>query len=369
MKKLWIALVAFAVLAAVAIAAGAFAARAARDVIERQRHDILGLAIDIKGYGVNWQDASLALEGIRIYPKGHEDDAHVLASAEKLYVEISPWDAFRKVLHAKEVLLVKPSIALVKTAPGRYNWDALKLAEGDEDQGEDTEIAEKAWRVVVDSVTIEDGDVAYRDTVKGHRIELKGLELEISDLADEDDPEKLPTDFAMSAKIGDTGGAVKVDGKLNAFAKGINFALKAHMSSTPITYFHSFYAGSAPFPIVGGSISMSSDARSKLSQLTSGHHATIVGLKAGGGLKGDLINRYILSKGGPIGVDATVNGDLEKGDLHIGTAISEHISEALLADAMKMSPLNLPTEALKAVPGIKKPGTSVGDKVKGLFRR
>ncbi|MFA4874480.1 MAG: hypothetical protein WC690_03980, partial [bacterium] len=178
MKRLFIALAVIIILCAAAVAGMRHAARAARDAIERQRHDILGLAIDVGSYDIDWRGAALALRGIKIYPAGHEDEGSLLASADELRVLLAPRDMLKKTLHAREVVLVRPKLAVIHNKDGSYNWSCLNL--GGEKPKEPVDVQAKKkeqWRVIVDAVRMEGGEAQYRGLVKGHRLDLTNLEL------------------------------------------------------------------------------------------------------------------------------------------------------------------------------------------------
>ena len=382
MKRLLIALAVVVVLVAALLIGARYAAKLAREAIEEQRHDLMGLAIDIGGYALDWKGASLKLSDIKIYPAGKEERGSLLAQAEELSISLAPRDVWRHVLHAKEVVLVRPKIKVVQQKAGTLNWTSgglgsrggsfqmgkegdakgtagargkadAKVAAATEPKGETAKTVKggEAWKVVVDAVRIVEGQADYENLLKGQHLALRDLNVELTDIESEADPEKLPTKLHLAARIDDTGGRLTVDGNLNLFAEGINFALKASISGTPITYFHAFYAGATPYPIQSGSIAVGSTARSTRSQLRSSHHASISGLRVGGGIKGELINQFVLSRAGPIEVDAQVNGDLSDGKLSVSAALSKNLFDSVLAQAQQFSTLNLGTKALGDIKG------------------
>ncbi|MBN1282874.1 MAG: DUF748 domain-containing protein [Proteobacteria bacterium] len=355
----------FIAIAVLALLAGviSFAARGALNAIERQRHDILGLAIEIQDYGINVAAASLALKGIKIYPAGKEDEASLLASAERLNVSLAPWDLLRKAIHARKIVLVNPSIKVVRSSAAGYNWDALDLGEEDSKAEAEDKDKESEWEVRVDSVKVRGGDVSYVDKVDGHRLRLSSLDMTISNISKQGDDDDLPTQLAINAKIDENKGSLNVKGRLNLFGEGVNFKLRSIIGNSPITYYRSFYAGSAPFPIVGGSISITSQATSKKSELVANNHATIYNLKAGGGVKGDLINAFVLKRRAPIEADVTVRGNIEEGSFSVGSRISAGIGEGILAQARSIPDLLSPAEKIKSRT------KAIGDGMKGLFRR
>ena len=165
MKRITIALIVLVAVITIGAVAMSFAARGALKAIERQRHDIVGLAVDVSDYSINWLTATITLEGIKIYPAGKEEERFLLAKADKLQVALTPRDLLKKTIHARKITLVKPTINLVETSYNKFNWDALDLGDGDtaEDKGDD-------WKVWIDSVKIKDGEINYRNRRSGHRV-------------------------------------------------------------------------------------------------------------------------------------------------------------------------------------------------------
>lgn len=372
MKKKYILMIVFAVLIAAFVIASAVAVRTATRMIEEKKQNILGLALEIKSYQVDWLRGRIVLEGVAIYPTGKVDEKNKLASTEKLIVEISPRDIWKKKeLHAKEVIFERPDVSYVRYTRKSKNWDALDLSQLGGEKKEETKKEDDGFKVRIDSVSIKDGHAMYVNQADGGRLELNDLNVEIDDIVPEPDPKKLPTSMKMSAQIGNTSGHFTMKGNANFLAKGINFKTTANLSPMPVTYFAPFYAGSVPFPITTGSISVGSTANADESMLTSNHHITISGLRVGGGLKADLINQFILSQSDRISVDAAVNGDLETGDISMSHTASKVIVDQLMAGAMKQVPINKAGEMIiqqgeKKIPTAV-PGKQIGDKMKGLF--
>ncbi len=365
-KRLPIAIFSTVALVAIIVGTIALASRGAIDAIERQRHDIIGLAIDVGDYGVNLFSASLVLKDIKIYPAGKEDDEHILAKADVLRVALSPRDLLVKTIHARKIVLVNPKINVIKKTKTDFNWDALDLGTDEEKAKTNTEADENKadeWEVRIDSVKIRDGEIAYVDKSEGHKLRLTKLDMQVSDIRPNDNPDELPTQLNIDAKIDDNKGMLNVRGRLNLFAEGVNFKLRSIIGNSPITYYRSFYAGSTPFPIVGGTISITSQATSKKSELLANNHATIYNLRAGGGIKGDLINAFVLKKRAPVEADVTVKGNIEKGDFNVGSKISAGIGDGILAQAKAIPDLLSPAETIMSKT------KSIGEGVKGLFKR
>lgn len=351
MKKLTIAIAAVIIFILFATGVVAIAARGALKAIEEQSKDIIGLSIDVESYSISWMTGSFSLEGIKIYPAGKERKRDLLASAEELRIRVMPRALLRKTLHAKSITLVKPTINLTEYRNNKYNWNVVDLKMDEE----------LDWNVWVEDVKIEDGILNYRSRPGGHRMRLTDVDMKINNIKSESDSSKLPTKLYIKSKIDEKKGTLKVKGKLNAFAKGVNFNIRSWIDNAPITYFRSFYAGKTPYSITAGQINMSTTAVSKKSQLVAHSKAKIYNLRVGGGVKGKLVNAFLKGKRGPVVVNTTVKGNLEKGNFSTATAISEGINVGILSQAKEANPLKGTGEKLKE--GTK----SIGRGIKGLF--
>lgn len=369
MKK-WI-LTAIVIFFAAFIIAGVFAVKTASKMIDEKRKNILGLAVEVGSLKVDWVLTRIIFKDVSIYPAGKVKKGNELASAEKLIFDISPMDILKKKeLHATEITFERPDVSYIRYTRRSKNWDALDLSQMGEEEKEGVEKKKKdeGYRVRIDKLTIVDGHAKYVDHADGGRMELNDLDVEVMDIVSEPDPEKLPTKLKISAQMGNTSGRIKIKGKANILSKGINFNVKSNLSSMPITYFRSFYAGKTPLGIKSGNMSSSGTSIAKKSMLNSNNHIDIAGLRVTDGVKGDLVNKFILSKNDDLSFNVHVEGDLEKGNVSISHTATTVITNQLIAQAMKESAVGQVGETLKdAGKGIGEGGKKIGDKVKGLF--
>jgi hypothetical protein len=108
---------------------------------------------------------------------------------------------------------------------------------------------------------------------------------------------------------------------------------------------------------------MSTRVTTKKSKLVAHNHAVIHNLRVGGGVKGKLVNAFLKGKRGPVIVNTTVRGDLDKGDFSAASAISKGIGTGILSQAKDANPLKGTGTKIKE--GTK----SMGRKIKGIFGR
>lgn len=355
MKKIIIIAFGLAILvfgAAVALL-GAFA----DDFVEKYRHDIAGLAIQLEDIDIDWLSYGVTLKHVKIYPARKERKKYLLASAEEIRVSLAPHDFLRKTIHIRKLTLVKPKVNYVRTSMRHTNWEALNMSWLK--KGEKGSMG--GWKLRVDKLAIEEGRFMFTDRVTGGRFDLREMEASVSNIVEESNPKKLPSKVKVDGKLSKYDAPVRVRGRMNVLAKGLNFNFKSSIKNAPITYFSPFYAGQVPFRIVAGRIDVKSKMNVFKSYLKSTHNAAIRGLKVGG-VHGKLINPLFL-KNKTVYATAVVNGDLEKGSLRVSSQVSRIIGNSILADAKKLSPVN------KVGRGIKDAGRKTGQGVKRLFKR
>jgi hypothetical protein len=353
-KKALITIVAVLVLAIGG--AVALLATYADDFVEKYRHDIAGLAIEMEKMDIRWLTYGLTLKGVNIYPAGKEKKRYLLGSAEEIRIQILPYDLLRRMIHINKLVLVRPKVNYVRTSMKHTNWETLNMSWL---KGKEKRLGGFSLRV--DKVVIEDGKFRWRDRVTGGRLEFRHMDASISNIVEEPNPRKLPSKVKIDAKLAKYDAPVRVRGKANLLSEGLNFNLKSSIDDAPITYFAPFYAGQTPFKIKSGKIGINSKMNVLKNYLRSTHHAAISNLKVGG-LHGKLINPLFLKRK-TVYATAVVNGDLSKGNLRVSSRVSNIIGNSILADAKKISPVH------KAGRGIKRAGEKTGDAVKRLFRR
>lgn len=357
MKK--IILAASIVLLVIVISSFAFFASVAKKYANQYRHDFLGLNVDIKEMDFNWFSYALELKGVKIYPKGSDDEKSLLASADKLNTEISLIPLLWNTIYIKKIELINPSVKYISWGNGR-NWDALDLKRLKNDEKESGP-KKTGWALRIDKFKIKNGNISWVDNVNGGRFELTKMNVEISDLSSSSKAKSLPTKLKLRAKLAETNAPIKMDGRMNLFSEGLNMELKGSMNGAPLTYFAPFYRNNISFRINSGQISINSHATIKNSYLTSSHSGVIVNLDAGG-VKGKIINTLVKSLGGKVNLHASVNGDLTGGRLKVSAALSKSFGEALLAKAKDVSPVEAVGEKVKNV------GTSIKEGVGKLFK-
>jgi uncharacterized protein involved in outer membrane biogenesis len=281
--------------------------------IEKYRHDIAGLAIQVKEVEVAWLTYGITLKGVTIYPAGKERKRYRLGSAEEVRVSLVPYDLLRRMIHIRSLTLIKPKVTFIRTSMRHTNWEALNMSWLKEGDGK-KEGEMGGWKLRVDNIEIEAGRFMFRDRVTGGRFDLREMKASVTNIVDEPNPKRLPSRVRVDGKLAKYDAPVTMQGRMNILAEGLNFNFTSHIRNAPITYFAPFYAGQVPFRIKSGRI-------------------------------------------------AVVNGDLESGKLRVSSQVSKIIGNSILSDARKASPIR------KVGEGIQRAGEKTGNAVRRLFRR
>ncbi|PIR20907.1 MAG: hypothetical protein COV45_03320 [Deltaproteobacteria bacterium CG11_big_fil_rev_8_21_14_0_20_47_16] len=328
----------------------------ASGVIEAERHNVAGVALQIGSYHFSALRASIKLNHVKIFPAGKETDDQLLASADEMYVKLSLFSLLHKELYINEVLLVDPKITYIAEGNDTSNWTGVKPIHA---------------KVQVDDVKIKNGDVVYEDRRQGMHMELQDVNVTVEDIRPARHDGQLPTSIDFSAAIANTSSKIHVTGDASLFGEGISFDVKGKMTSAPVGIFAPYYAGQVPFPVVGGSVSVAIKGTATNGQFKSTNHVVLTGLRLGGGLEGALVNKFILAHSGPIVFNVTVSGDLNTGNFSIATGLSKNIAAELVARAAGNAPVTIIKDVGHVGKDVTKPiekgGKSIERGLKRLF--
>jgi hypothetical protein len=310
------------------------AARIAGDLIESRRHNIAGLALQVGDYSFSILRASLTLKQVKIFPVGQETDDALLASAGEVYVRLSLFALFRERLHVTQVTLIDPKITYIVESDDHSNWIGVKPIHAN---------------IVVDDIEIKNADVMYEDKRHGMHLELQNATVTVNNIRPAHREGQLPTSIEFSAGIAHTTAKLNVKGDASLFGDGVSFDVKGSLRNAPVGLFAAYYRGMVPFPVIGGVISMTIHAQAMDNKLTSSNHVTLSGLRVGGGLEGEIANKFILSQAGPISFNVNASGDLSTGDFSVATTISKNIAGELVSRAMGNGPHSIAKDVDKNV--------------------
>ncbi len=136
--------------------------------IETIVSEATGLEVRINGkVGLSFFPLGVSAKNIHVASGGSD-----ILSLESLKVGVKLMPLLKRRLEVTSCELIKPIVAIVKTAEGKYNFENLerKLAEG------------PGARFSVKDLTLSEGELSYLDKEMGERAELKGINLAVKNL-------------------------------------------------------------------------------------------------------------------------------------------------------------------------------------------
>jgi len=176
--------------AALMIATAIIFALSARSYVDTCRQDFMGLTIDVESTNINWLYHGVTLKNVKIYPAGKKGQKHLLASADEMYAKISPMSLLWGTIRISKIELIKAKVNYISYRKGN-NWRVLDFSSLDKEDG-------SFWKIHIDKVELEDGEVLWRDRVSGGKFELKDVDAQIKKLVNEPNPDKLPSKLKVN---------------------------------------------------------------------------------------------------------------------------------------------------------------------------
>lgn len=336
---------------------------AAVSYIKKISEDFYGFQIKWDRFDFSILNASAKLHGFELIPKAMPgfQKGETMIKADKITVDLR-WLPliFQKTLSLSEIELESPQIKVIRYRNGTNSLKSflpiIKVGEKKKKKNQDVR-----YHLVLDEVYVKDGEIDFKDKKMGSRIELKNVDLLMTKLNSIAGRKGKPSDVNMSAKLGETGGKIKLKGTFNLFEEGIHFDLKQKSKGLPITYFRPYYQRDVPVLVTGGTMSVSSTLKSRKSYLTSNHFVQISNLQVEGkrgmgvimGLPAKIFVAFVSGHRGTLDMTVQVNGNLEKGNFSISRQFSRSLFQSMIARAREEKGIGIEEKLKKAGEGLK----------------
>ena len=140
--------------------------------IEKHSKELCNRVVTMDKLCVNLFNGSVTIKGFKAL---EENDKDVMLTFDKLYVNMSVWRLLDKTVKLTEITLVKPDVTVLQNG-NRFNFsDIIDFYKTDEPK--DTTPSE--WEVDLRNITLEGGNVLYRDLAVNSRFKLNELALAI----------------------------------------------------------------------------------------------------------------------------------------------------------------------------------------------
>lgn len=141
--------------------------------IEKHSKELCNRVVTMDKLCINLFNGSVTIKGFKAL---EENDKDVMLTFDKLYVNMSVWRLLDKTVKLTEITLVKPDVTVLQNG-NRFNFsdiiDFYKPKEPKEDKGP------SEWDVDLRNITLDGGNVLYRDLAVGSRFKLNELALAI----------------------------------------------------------------------------------------------------------------------------------------------------------------------------------------------
>lgn len=145
----------------------------AHHYIEKHSKELCNRVVTMDRLYVNLFNGSVTIKGFKAL---EENDQDVFLTFDKLYVNMSVWRLLDKTVKLTEITLVNPDVTVLQNG-NRFNFsDIIDFYKSDEPE-EDKEPSN--WTVDLRNITLERGNVLYRDLAVNSRFKLNELALAI----------------------------------------------------------------------------------------------------------------------------------------------------------------------------------------------
>ena len=140
--------------------------------IEKHSKELCNRVVTMDRLCVNLFNGSVTIKGFKAL---EENDKDVMLTFDKLYVNMSVWRLLDKTVKLTEITLINPDVAVLQNG-NRFNFsDIIDFYKTDEPK----DTTPSGWEVDLRNITLEGGNVLYRDLAVGSRFKLNELALAI----------------------------------------------------------------------------------------------------------------------------------------------------------------------------------------------
>ena len=140
--------------------------------IEKHSKELCNRVVSMDKLCVNLFNGSVTIKGFKAL---EENDKDVMLTFDKLYVNMSVWRLLDKTVKLTEITLINPDVAVLQNG-NRFNFsDIIDFYKTDEPK----DTTPSQWEVDLRNITLEGGNVLYRDLAVGSRFKLNELALAI----------------------------------------------------------------------------------------------------------------------------------------------------------------------------------------------
>jgi uncharacterized protein involved in outer membrane biogenesis len=172
-KPVKVVLIIAGVLVGLFLLVAALVSPIAHHYLEKHSKELCNRVVTMDKLCVNLFNGSVTIQGFKALEENDQDE---FLTFDKLYVNMSVWRLLDKTVKLTEITLVNPDVSVLQNG-NRFNFsdiiDFYKPKEPKEDKGP------SEWDVDLRNITLDGGNVLYRDLAVGSRFKLNELALAI----------------------------------------------------------------------------------------------------------------------------------------------------------------------------------------------
>ena len=171
-KPVKVVLIIAGVLVGLFLLVAALVSPIAHHYLEKHSKELCNRVVTMDKLCINLFNGSVTIQGFKAL---EENDKDVMLTFDKLYVNMSVWRLLDKTVKLTEITLIKPDVTVLQNG-NRFNFsDIIDFYKTDEPK----DTTPSNWTVDLRNITLEGGNVLYRDMAVGSRFKLNELALAI----------------------------------------------------------------------------------------------------------------------------------------------------------------------------------------------
>ncbi|MGD9555880.1 MAG: DUF748 domain-containing protein [Mangrovibacterium sp.] len=186
----------------------------ARNYLVQHGEELTGRRIALEELSVNYFNVSITANNFDLFEQNKKD---VFVHFDQLHLDFDPWRLLQKEFKFSEISLWGPRVSLRYSGSGFNFSDLVSPA----DSTEEVQESSGPLRYVVQNLAIKEGYIRYEDTTIPSVSELKSLNLQIPEIAWDNNQSQVGAGFVLGES-----GKVNIDGNLDQASRRYVIDLK-----------------------------------------------------------------------------------------------------------------------------------------------
>lgn len=232
----------------------------ARNYLVQHGEELTGRRIALEKLSINYFNVSITAKNFDLFEQNKND---VFVHFDQLCLDFDPWRLLQKEFKFSEISLWGPRISLQYSGSGFNFSDLMSSADS---TGEVQESSEPL-RYVVQNLAVKEGYIRYEDTTVPSVSELKSLNLQIPEIAWDNNQSQVGAGFVLGES-----GKVNIDGNLDQASQRYVIDLKTEdIDIAPFAgYFKPWVSASSVKGLLSASLKLTGDMENPMNMIVAG---------------------------------------------------------------------------------------------------